>query len=62
MYIGVRLGNKACGQDLEKTTLVAAKGYLRKCPRNMKKKESKGSYDGVVIPVQEDCYCVFVKK
>ena len=47
----MRLGDKACGQDLEETTLVAAKGYLRKCPKNMKKKESKGSYDGVVIPL-----------
>lgn len=39
---GVRLGNKSFRQDLEKTTLVAAKGYLGVCSRNMKKKKSKG--------------------
>lgn len=42
MHIGVRLDNKAFGQDLEKTTMAAAKGYLRQCPKKMKKKKSKG--------------------
>lgn len=42
VYTGMRSGNKAFRQDLEKTTLAAAKGYLGECPENMEKKKSKG--------------------
>lgn len=41
VYTGVRSANKASRQDLEKTTLAAAKGYLGKCPENKEKKKSK---------------------
>ena len=42
MYIGVRLANKTFEQDLEKTTLVAGKGYLRECFKHTKKKKNNG--------------------
>lgn len=62
MYTGMRVGNKAFGQDLEKITLVAGKGYFRECLRIEEEKKQRvlrwGGYPSVIILL---CVCQEIK-